>query len=212
MNLAPIGVTARTTVAGVSVNMRTVIDPYMLNNNYQRINEYVWNNKTGFGRIGRLTNASLSFGMNFSPKKKENKSSTPGSPSNSEEETPVVPDVGTGYVDFNMPWTVGFDYSFGYTGPSSGAPNGRFTQGIGVRGTLDLTEKWKISMNTNFDIQAREFSYTTVNVNRDLHCWQMAFNFVPFGYMKSYSFTINAKSSMLKDLRLQKRESNYDNF
>ena len=49
-------------------------------------------------------------------------------------------------------------------------------------------------------------------VNRDLHCWQMAFNFVPFGYMKSYSFTINAKSSMLKDLRLQKRESNYDNF
>jgi len=75
-----------------------------------------------------------------------------------------------------------------------------------------LTDKWKISMNTNFDIQAREFSYTTVNVNRDLHCWQMAFNFVPFGYMKSYSFTINAKSSMLKDLRLQKRESNYDNF
>jgi hypothetical protein len=78
--------------------------------------------------------------------------------------------------------------------------------------TLDLTDKWKISMNTNFDIQASEFSYTTVNVNRDLHCWQMAFNFVPFGYMKSYSFTINAKSSMLKDLRLQKRESNYDNF
>jgi hypothetical protein len=111
-----------------------------------------------------------------------------------------------------MPWTVGFDYSFSYTGPSSGAPNGRFSQTLGLRGTLDLTEKWKISMNTNFDIQAAEFTYTTVNINRDLHCWQMAFNFVPFGYMKSYSFTINAKSSMLKDLRLQKRESNYDNF
>lgn len=211
MNLAPISVRARTTVAGVSVNMGTLIDPYMLNEKYQRINEYVWNNKTGFGRIGRLANANLSFGMNFNSKKKETKS-TPGSPSDSEEETPVVPESAPGYVDFNMPWTVGFDYSFSYTGPSSGAPNGRFSQTLGLRGTLDLTEKWKISMNTNFDIQAAEFTYTTVNINRDLHCWQMAFNFVPFGYMKSYSFTINAKSSMLKDLRLQKRESNYDNF
>jgi hypothetical protein len=211
MNLAPISIRARTTVAGVSVNMGTLIDPYMLNERYQRINQYVWNEKTGISRIGRLANANLSFGMNFNSKKKGTKSA-PGGPSGSDEETPVVPDLGSGYVDFNMPWTVGFDYSFSYRVPSSGAPNGRFAQTLGLRVNLDLSDKWKISMNTNFDIQAREFSYTTVNVNRDLHCWQMAFNFVPFGYMKSYSFTINAKSSMLKDLRLQKRESNYDNF
>jgi len=211
MNLAPISVRARTTVAGVSVNMGTLIDPYMLNENYQRINKYVWNEKTGFGRIGRLANANLSFGMNFNSKKKEDKTDS-RDPLNDEEEPEIVPDLNSGYVDFNMPWTFGFDYSFSYTGPSSGAPNGRFSQTLGIRGNLDLTDKWKISMNTNFDIQAGEFTYTTVNINRDLHCWQMAFNFVPFGYMKSYSFTINAKSSMLKDLRLQKRESNYDNF
>jgi hypothetical protein len=211
MNLAPISIRARTTVAGVSINMGTLIDPYMLNDRYQRINEYVWNNRTGFSRIGRLSNANLSFGMNFNSKKKENKSA-PGGLAASEEDTAPVPDFSSGYVDFNIPWTVGFDYSFSYSGPSSGAPNGRFSQTLGLRGNLSLTDKWKVTMNTNFDIQSREFSYTTVNVNRDLHCWQMAFNFVPFGYMKSYSFTINAKSSMLKDLRLQKRESNYDNF
>jgi len=218
MNLAPISIRARTTVAGVSINMGTLIDPYMLNDKYVRINEYVWNNKTGFGRIGRLANANLSFGMNFNSKKKDDKK-TPGAPPDSndplnsdEEKAPVVPELGSGYVDFSMPWTVGFDYSFSYNGPSSGAPNGRFAQTLGLRGNLSLTDKWKVSMNTNFDIQAGEFSYTTVNVNRDLHCWQMAFNFVPFGYMKSYSFTINAKSSMLKDLKLNKRESNYDNF
>jgi lipopolysaccharide assembly outer membrane protein LptD (OstA) len=212
MNLAPISIRARTTVAGVSVNMGTVIDPYMLNDKYQRYNEYVWNNRTGIGRIGRLANANLSFGMNFNSKKKENKKPQGNTPAEGEEEIQVMPDIGTGYVDFNIPWTVGFDYNFSYSGPTSGAPNGRFSQTLGLRGNLSLTEKWKVSMNTNFDIQAKEFSYTTVNVNRDLHCWQMAFNFVPFGYMKSYSFTINAKSSMLKDLRLQKRESNYDNF
>lgn len=215
LNLAPISIRARTTVAGVSINMGTLIDPYMINDDYQRINEYVWNNKTGFGRIGRLTNANLSFGMNFNSKKKEDRKGPGGgtaAPVGNDEETLIVPDLNSGYVDFSLPWTFGFDYSFSYNGPSSSSPNGRFSQTLGIRGTLDLTEKWKISMNTNFDIQAGEFSYTTLNINRDLHCWQMAFNFVPFGYMKSYSFTINAKSSMLKDLRLQKRESNYDNF
>ena len=67
-------------------------------------------------------------------------------------------------------------------------------------------------MNTNFDIQAGEFSFTTFNLTRDLHCWGMSFNFVPFGYRKSYSFTISAKSSMLADLKLQKQQSHYDNF
>ena len=215
MNLAPISIRARTTVAGVSVNLGTLIDPYMLNDKYQRYNEFVWNNKNGISRIGRIANANLSFGMNFNSKKKENKAGATGdTPQSGEDEEDIkpVPDLGNGYVDFDIPWTLGFDYSFSYSGPTSGAPNGRFSQTLGLRGNLSLTDKWKVSMNTNFDIQAGEFSYTTVNVNRDLHCWQMAFNFVPFGYMKSYSFTINAKSSMLKDLRIQKRESNYDNF
>jgi hypothetical protein len=213
MNLAPISIRARTTVAGVSINMGTLIDPYMLNDKYQRYNEYAWNVNRGLGRIGRIANANLSFGMNFNSKKKENKKEPAGSaPQDDEEELPVLPEIGTGYVDFNMPWTFGFDYSFSYSGPNSSAPKGRFSQTLGLRGNISLTDKWKVSMNTNFDIQAREFSYTSVNVNRDLHCWQMAFSFVPFGYMKSYSFTINAKASMLKDLQVQKRQSNYDRF
>ncbi len=212
LNLSPISVRARTTVAGVSINMGTTIDPYMLNDNYVKYNEFVWNNKRGIGRVGRISNANLSFGMNFNSKKKEDKKAPGATPQAGEDEVPIVPEIGSGYMDFNIPWTFGFDYSFSYNGPTKSSPNGRISQTLGLRGNLSLTEKWKVSVNTNFDFEAGEFSYTTVNVNRDLHCWQMAFNFVPFGYMKSYSFTINAKSSMLKDLRLQKRESNYDNF
>jgi hypothetical protein len=212
LNLAPIGIRARTTVAGVSINMGTVIDPYMVDDEYRKYNAYVWNNKRGIGRVGRVTNANLSFGMNFNSKNKEKKGAPDAALQTGDEEKPVVPKIETGYMDFNIPWTFGFDYSFSYNGPTKSSPNGRISQTLGLRGNLSLTEKWKVSMNTNFDFEAGAFSYTTVNVNRDLHCWQMAFNFVPFGYMKSYSFTINAKSSMLKDLRLQKRQSNYDNF
>lgn len=208
LNMTPISIRARTTVAGVSINMGTILDPYMVNDDYQRINEWVWNNKTGIQRIGRLTNGNLSFGLNFNSKSKKDKQKGQSQDEEEENSEPVFSE----YAEFNMPWNFGIDYSFNYNGPSKSYPNGKVSQTLGIRGNLSLTDKWKVSMNTNFDIAAGEFSYTTFNVNRDLHCWQMAFNFVPFGFMKSYSFTINAKSSMLKDLRLRKQESHYDNF
>ncbi len=210
LNMAPISIRARTTVAGVSINMGSVIDPYMVNNEYQRINEWVWNNRSGIGRIGRLTNANLSFGMNFNSKSKKDKTKVAGDEEeDAEDRRPVIYSE---YADFSMPWNFGFDYSFSYSGPSSGAPDGRFSQTLGIRGNVSLTDKWKVNMNTSYDIMGGGFGYTNISINRDLHCWQMAFNFVPFGYMKSYSFTINAKSSMLKDLQLKKQESHYDNF
>jgi hypothetical protein len=208
-NLAPIGIRARTTIAGVSINMGTNLDPYVLDENYRRVNKYAWTEKSGLSKLGRLTSANLSFGMNFQSKEGKKESEQ-----NREivEEQNMLPGDYINYTDFNVPWDFSFDYSFNYAGPSRAFPKGKFTQTIGLRGNLNLTEKWRISMNTNYDIMAQEFSFTTFNVNRDLHCWQMSFNFVPFGYMKSYSFTINAKSSLLQDLKLTKQQSHYDNF
>jgi hypothetical protein len=189
--------------------MGGVLDPYEVNNEGVKIHKYVWNERSGLAKLGRLTRANLSFGMNFRSKKGEQQAEK-----NKDliEEENILPGDYSDYTDFNIPWDFGFDYSFNYTGPRRPSEKGRISQTIGLRGNLNLTDKWRITANTNYDIVAREFSFTTFNVNRDLHCWSMAFNFVPFGYMKSYSFTINAKSSMLKDLKLQKRQSHYDNF
>ncbi len=209
LNLAPVNIRARTTVAGVNINMGGVVDPYMTDDNGIRIHKYAWNEKKGLAKLGRLTRANLSFGLNFKSKKGEKEAQT-----NKEliENDRVLPGDYSNYADFNIPWDFGVDYNFTYAGPTRPGRKGKISQTAGFRGNMNLTDKWRISMNTNFDIMAREFSFTTINVNRDLHCWQMSFNFVPFGYMKSYSFTINAKSSMLKDLKLQKRQSHYDNF
>lgn len=209
LNMSPVSIRARTTIAGVSINMGGTLDPYEVNENGRKIHKYVWKTRKGIEKLGRLTRANLSFGMSFRSKKGEKEAEE-----NQEliEEQNVLPGDYSNYTDFNIPWDFGFDYSFNYSGPRRPEDKGKFTQTLGFRGNLNLTDKWRLSMNTNFDIMAKEFSFTTFSVNRDLHCWSMAFNFVPFGYMKSYSFTINAKSSMLKDLKLQKRQSHYDNF
>ncbi len=209
LNLAPINIRARTTVAGVSINMGGILDPYMTDETGTKIHKYVWNERSGLGKLGRLTRANLSFGMNFRSKQGQQEAQR-----NEEliEEENVLPGVYEDYYDFNIPWDFGFDYSFNYAGPPRPGVKGRITQTLGFRGNLNLTQNWRLSMQTNYDIMAREFSFTTFNVSRDLHCWAMAFNFVPFGYMKQYSFTINAKSSLLQDLRIQKRQSHFDNF
>ncbi len=222
--LAPFALRARTTVAGVSINMSSTLDPYILNDNYVRVNQFAWNERSGIAKLGRITQASLSFGMSFNSQDKKNKqgqgnnngqntAQPPGEPGGpGSEEVPILPSAYDNYLDFTMPWDLSFDYSLSYTGKSKSYPNGRVAQTIGVRGSVSITEKWKMSANTNFDIMAREFSFTTFNLSRDLHCWAMSFNFVPFGYRKSYNFTISAKSSMLQDLKLNKQQSHYDNF
>ncbi len=208
MNLQPISIRGRTTVQGVGINFGTTIDPYMTNSSGTKINQYAWNHNRGLAKLGRLTNANLSFGLQFNSKKGEKESEKAKEAIEKEE---LLPGDYANYEDFNIPWDFGFDYSFNY---SRFNPNqkGRFTQTVNLRGSLNLTKNWRFNMNTNYDIMAREFSFTSFSVYRDLHCWEMSLNFVPFGRMKSYSFTLNARTSMLKDLKISKQRSFYDNF
>ncbi len=213
-NLSPISIRARTTVAGVSINMGTVLDPYLVNDDYQRINKYAWKERSGFKKLGRITSANLSFGMNFNSKQGTTKKQPETQVSDEEQqlEEKITPPIYSEYTNFQIPWSLGFDYNLTYSGPSKTYPKGKVNQTLGLRGNLSITSKWDIGMNTNLDISAGEFAYTRLNVSRNLHCWSMSFSFVPFGFMKSYSFTINANASMLKDLRIQKQQSFYDNF
>jgi len=51
-----------------------------------------------------------------------------------------------------------------------------------------------------------------MNFHRDLHCWEMSFNFVPFGTYQSYMFRINIKSSIFQGLEWKRQNSWRDNI
>ena len=214
LNLSNISVRGRTTIKGVSVNFGGTLNPYMTNSSGTGlINEYVWNHKSGLGKLGRLTNANLSFGMSFKSKN-GNKGAGPA-PAEPEEDSPearlpVEMMTGPAYYDFNIPWEFRFDYSFSYN-KSNPFKKSTINQSVNLNGRMSLTDKWNMSLTTNFDVQAKAFSFTTFNVTRSLHCWSMSFNFVPFGDRRSYSFTLNASSAMLKDLKVDKQRSWFDN-
>ena len=116
------------------------------------------------------------------------------------------------YLDFNIPWSLNLNYKIDYRRTiSSDLDTSYITQSIGVRGDFSITKNWKISYMTNYDFVRREFSFSSVDIARDLHCWQMALNWIPFGFMKSYNIVIRVKSALLQDLKLQRRRTWYDN-
>lgn len=222
MNWSPINISGRTTLFNdkLGINFNATLDPYAINDAGRKYNEYHWNVSEDkyLGKLGRITNMNLSanYKLNSDKKNESNKSSTNnntdiltdefGNPI--EDEIIVQPIVG--YVDFDIPWNVSVGYNFNYSKP---AYEKIITQTLQLTGDFSLTKKWKISFRTNYDITNKELSSTSINIHRDLHCWEMTFSWIPIGRMQSYNFQINVKASTLRDfLKLPKKRTWQENL
>ncbi|HPD64033.1 MAG TPA: putative LPS assembly protein LptD [Bacteroidia bacterium] len=171
------------------------IDPYTLTSTGKRISKYEWDvNK----RIGRLTNAyiSVNSSLNSNPRKEREHEffGFSGLPYES-------------YVDFEIPWNLSWNYTFSFNKPGLDA---KITQTVTLSGNINLTPKWKINVSTGYDLSSGELTFTSVDIYRDLHCWEMSFHWIPFGYRQSYMFKINVKASVLKDLKIDKKKEYFD--
>ena len=128
-----------------------------------------------------------------------------------------------GYADFAIPWSLNLNLSYSVSerlnsrNPSDGSvivrdPVQRATVNAGF--DFSLTPNWKVQGRTGYDIVNGEMVLTNFAILRDLDCWQMSFNWVPFGPYQSYSFDLHVKSGVLRDiLRLrQPRQDVRDRF
>ena len=115
-----------------------------------------------------------------------------------------------GYEKLTIPWSLSVNYSvrlgdgdkFDYEKLEY---NLRLTHNLNFSGNIQLTPGWQISGTTSYDFEAKQFTYTSFNVTRNLHCWTLTGNFVPFGPYKTYNFRIGVNSSMLQDLKWEKQ-------
>lgn len=190
----------------LDINSSASFDPYQMKDNvridYLELEE---------GRLARLTNVTTSISTSLRSKdKKSTTNSTPNigaapPPASVREELQYINDHQDVYIDFNIPWSLNISYNAYYTPLNTTLP---FTQSISFSGDLALTKSWKISGSSGFDFITKKLTVTSINVYRDLHCWELHFNWVPFGFRQSFMLEINVKSSMLKDLRLKKQSPN----
>jgi hypothetical protein len=121
------------------------------------------------------------------------------------------------YIDWSIPWDLNISYTFNYTVVRNYPDyilekKETIVQTLGMNGNVSITPKWKIGFMTGWDFESSDISYTSINIYRDLHCWEMRFSWIPTGYQQSWNFSINAKAPLLQDLKLNKKKDFRDNF
>ncbi|MFI3299392.1 MAG: putative LPS assembly protein LptD [Rikenellaceae bacterium] len=239
MNLSTISASLRFPVPftnGYSMQLSATFDPYCLSESGTRYNKYVFEE----GKFLRLTALSFSASYGFKSKAASKSSdSRSGQPAINNPNNPAgtttaamkqeenyyndLEEMGEyvsplaraqlvagEYYDFSIPWSLNLSYNFSYSN-TTGTPN--LVQTIDASGSVNLTDKWAISMSCGYDIEMGEITPGTVQVTRDLHCFQMSFSWVPTGFRSGWSFTLQAKSSMLADLLKYEKNSSYlDNY
>ncbi len=116
-----------------------------------------------------------------------------------------------GYLPWSVPWSLSLNYSINY---SYGAFNkrkmeydGKITQNLSISGNIRPTKNWQFSATASYNFDTHKLAYMNLNISRDLHCFTMRASVIPVGPYKSYNFHISVKSSLLSDLKYDKRSS-----
>ncbi len=212
MNWSDLNISAGTKIAKIlNVDLSVTFNPYDFDPETGKdINSLLW----AEGNVGRLTRANLSTGVNLNSKGIFNDKKSPNL-TEGEKETlrnSGISDhmMSVGYADFSMPWQLNLRYSINYSenfNINSKEFDENVTQTMNFDGYINITKSWKGQFRSGWDFQKSQVSYTSITLLRDLHCWQMSFNWVPFGAYQSYYFRINVKSAMLQDLKYEQRRS-----
>ncbi|MES2513831.1 MAG: putative LPS assembly protein LptD [Bacteroidota bacterium] len=115
----------------------------------------------------------------------------------------------TAQAQERLPWNLNIYYNVTYTKTLNKVVD---VQTLNFSGDVSVTKFWKLGVTSGYDFTNRNLSYTSINVYRDLKCWEARIDWVPFGFRKSYSLTINLKTSMLSDVKIPRQRQWYDNF
>ncbi len=204
-------------LGAITINGRTVV--------FNRINvdfganydAYTYNRTTGIRRnqfelkqnkrLVRFSSGSFALSGNLNPQQKQERKTTTN-PAD-EEFLEYINNNLDDYVDFSVPWSLYVTYRMDFNADARPGVN-RYTQSLLFNGDVSVTTKWKIGFNSGYDVQLKKFTPTSLDIIRDLHCWDLTFAWIPFGTRQSYTVNLKVKARVLQDLKLIRRREFYN--
>lgn len=227
-------------VKNFNLNLSATWDPYVYKldaSGYPRqVNRFRWQEGKGLYKLSS-TGTSFSYTFNndtFKRKKKDEKSTD--NPTDEDEESTEEEsfsnraearrrnktgetDAGSdsdGYAKWDCPWSLSVNYSINYGYGEFDKQKmdykGKWTQNLSFNGNIRPTKNWNFSFSASYNFELKKIAYMNCSISRDLHCFTMTASFVPMGPYKSYNFHIAVKSSLLKDLKYDKRSQGNNNI
>ena len=220
LKLLPFNLYIRSTLfEKINLTAQGVLDPYEKGSSGQPINRFLW--QGNHFSPGRLNSGSIAISSSFQskprdPSKQPNQTATrqitdPTLLSDQARLSEYMRRNPAEFVDFNIPWTLNFSYSLNFTNQFV---NGGFKKtvfsSLNFNGSFSLTPKWNFSTNGFYDFNTKQLTMFTMSISRDMHCWQMSINVTPIGQTRFFNFTINPKSAILQNLKVNRSRYYYN--
>lgn len=123
-----------------------------------------------------------------------------------------------GYMPFKFPWSFTVSYGIMMAENTAAKINVKtmrypykFTQNMNFSGNIGISDNWRINFTSGYNFQFKKLTTTTMNISRDLHCFEMSCGIVLSPYT-SFNFSFRATSQMLADaLKFDKRSGGSSN-
>ena len=173
-------------------------------------------------KLGHITGGNIAISTSFKSKpkdekkaeeqKQENESQLPMTLEEQQAELNYIRNNPAEFVDFNIAWSVNISYSLNFSRTLKPDYSGYQTilnSSLILNGDFNLTEKWKVSYSTYYDVKNLKIQSFTGSLSRDMHCWQLSINVTPVGLYRSFSITINPKSGILRELLINRNRTFY---
>ncbi|MGV3528610.1 MAG: putative LPS assembly protein LptD [Flavisolibacter sp.] len=221
--LTPVNMSLRSTLfEKVSITASAMLDPYAVGPTGRTINRFAW--QDGKFSLGRLTYGQISMSTSFQGGQKGGAGPAlqPGGASRISDPTLLGDQQRLAeymnrnpaeFVDFSIPWSINLSYALSFTRRFNRDYSGFQTDinsNISFSPSFSLTPQWKFSTNGYFDFNTGQMTMFTLSINRDLHCWQMGINITPIGNYRYFNITINPKSTLLQDLKVNRTRYFYN--
>ena len=209
----------------MNVNFGMVLDPYALDNNNRKVNTF---NVDNGGSLFRLTSANLNISYSISSKEFDGSGGGEddaaieeslrsggraddlfGKPQDFADKRLTDDDKGkkeeekAELYNYKIPWNLRLAYAVNYS--NAARQNAISNNSLMFSGDVELSPRWSVGVSSGYDFVNKGFTQTQFRFERDLLSWRMNFSWVPFGPFNSWNFFIGIKSSLLKDLKYDKR-------
>ncbi|KXK52166.1 MAG: Organic solvent tolerance protein OstA [Chlorobi bacterium OLB5] len=208
LRFSEIGLSYRTQIGDfLNIGGGATFNLYKYVDGVGRINKFLWNEDK---KIAQLTNFNISLSSTLAGGEIVTEEDSTLAEKELEQtstyESEYVGVYADKPVDFSIPWsvTLSYNYSINRANPSV------ITKFSNVSGNLNfnLTRNWKFTFSAGYDIFLKQFSTPYITIYRDLHCWEMSFNWVPTGIYRGYKFELRIKAPQLQDVKVTK-QTNY---
>lgn len=220
--LSNFSVAARTNLFDkINISASGTLDPYLTDSRGERVNKLVWSKHPI--SLGKLTSGTVSIQSQFKGGDKNEKipinptqqlNPISGLPLNEyQQEAAYINNNPGEFVNFNIPWSLSFAYALNFYRQRKIDYSGFesvFTQNINWNASLNLTAKWQIGLNGYYNITQKQLGSLSMYLTREMHCWQMAINISPVGKYRFFNISISPKSSILRDLKINRTRYFYD--